>query len=647
MELHDWKDRFASRILGRGEDYYYDDAVRAMKWDGKRITATVSGTESYQVKIDVSNGVVGDMSCTCPYAADYNCKHMAAVLLAASEDDFPGENSNWTAQSEKAAGMSLEDAVQTLSDSDAKALLLRCAKADQNIADQILFKATGGVSQEQIRHWMKQIPAFSRQYSDRHGFIEYAQATPYTEAIAAFMDEKISLLLDADQPWEAFALTCKVCEEIKNVDIDDSNGGIGWLYWECTDHWREILPRMNPDQRHKMFDWIQKHYHHWNGYDDPFDEFLFGSSGEEAAFQEPEFLKRKLELLDKQIAAANEDSYHLQHCVMRRLDIMRQLSVSREETERFMQKYTHLPFMRQYLIKEAIEKERFDDAIDDFLFGSSAAAFQEPEFLRRKLELLDEQIATANEDSYHLQHCVMRRLDIMRQLSVSREETERFIQKYTHLPFMRQYLIKEAVEQERFDDAISLLRQSKKLDAKYTRYVGEYSDKLIEIFQKLNRTEELREELLFQLENVDQDDLKYVNLLKSLTPPEEWPELREELFSMRGVSWVDGELMEQEGMYQRLLAYVLQSRSLSRMEEFFETLKREYPDETRKFYVTSLRSKMRAASDRKAYAECAELLKKLSGIRGGQEAAAALADEWRKTYPRHRAMLDELKKHGF
>ena len=423
MELHDWKGRFASRILGRGKDYYYDDAIRAMKWDGKRITATVAGMESYKVEIDVSDGVVGDMSCTCPYADEYNCKHMAAVLFAASEDDFPGESGSQIAQSEKAAGMSLEDAVQALSDADARAFLLRCAKADRDIADQILFKATGGVNNDQVRQWIRQISNFTREYSDRHGFIDYEQASPYTEEIGAFMEEKIPLLLDADQPWEAFALTCKVCEEIGSVDIDDSDGGIGWLYSACTDHWREILPRMNPDQRHKMFDWIQKHYHHWNGYDDPFDEFLFGSSGEEAAFQEPEFLKRKL-------------------------------------------------------------------------------------------ELLDEQIATANEDSYHLQHCVMRRLDIMRQLSVSREETERFIQKYTHLPFMRQYLIKEAVEEERFDDAISLLRQSKKLDAKSPYYVSTYSEKLIEIFQKLNRTEELREELLFQLENVDQKDLKYVNLLK-------------------------------------------------------------------------------------------------------------------------------------
>ena len=89
MELGDWQHKFASRILERGENYYIDGAVQSMKWDGKKIAATVSGTETYKVKITVSDGVVGDMSCSCPYADVDNCKHMAAVLFAASEDDFP------------------------------------------------------------------------------------------------------------------------------------------------------------------------------------------------------------------------------------------------------------------------------------------------------------------------------------------------------------------------------------------------------------------------------------------------------------------------------------------------------------------------------------------------------------------------------
>ena len=41
MKLHDWKARFAPRILRRGEDYYADDAVDSLEWDGETVTATV------------------------------------------------------------------------------------------------------------------------------------------------------------------------------------------------------------------------------------------------------------------------------------------------------------------------------------------------------------------------------------------------------------------------------------------------------------------------------------------------------------------------------------------------------------------------------------------------------------------------------
>ena len=548
MELQEWRNQFASKILRRGENYYYDGAVRAMKWDGKTIAATVSGTETYKVKIAVSNGAVGEMSCTCPYADEDNCKHMAAVLFAASGNDFPGKDGEI-----KAPAMPLEEAVQSLSASDAKILLLRCAEKYPDIADQILVKATGGVNHEQVKQWLKQISGLSREYSDRYGYIEYGNASGYANEMVTLINEKVPLLLDAGQPMDAFALTCKACEEVSRVDIDDSNGETGWVCEECADRWRDMLPRMSLEQRHKMFDWLQAHYN--------------------------------------------------------RLDAA-------------------------------------DNSIDALLFGAEAA-FQEPEFLQRKLELLDAQIENAGESGYLLESCVMRRLDIMRQLSVSREETERFMQKHYNLPKVRRRLVEEALRDERFDDAIELLRQSKEMDAKYPGLVSEHSDKLIEIFQTLNRPKKLREELLYQMENVSQRDLQYVNLLKGLTSPEDWPALRDKLLSMPKLSWVSGKLMEQEGLYRRLLDDVLQSGSLLTLDKFFKTLAREYPDETRKFYVACLRSGMEQASNRNEYAERVKRLKKLEQIDGGKEAAAALADEWRKAYPRRRAMLDELKKRGF
>ena len=548
MELQEWRNKFASRILQRGENYYYDGAVRAMKWDGKTIAATVSGTETYKVKIAVANGAVGEMSCTCPYADEDNCKHMAAVLFAASDDDFPGEDDEI-----KAPAMPIEEAVQSLSASDAKILLLRGAEKHSDIADWILAKVTGGVNNEQVRQWLKQISGLSREYSDRYGYIEYDNASGYADEMVTLINEKVPLLLDAGQPMDAFALTCKACEEVSRVDIDDSNGETGQVCEECAERWREILPRMSLAQRHKMFDWMEAHYN--------------------------------------------------------RLDAA-------------------------------------DSSIDDFLFGAESP-FQEPEFLERKLEFLDGQIEKAGESGYRLESCVMRRLDVMRRLSASREETERFMEKHYNLPAVRRRLIEEALRDERFDDAIELLRQSKEMDAKYPGLVSEYSDKLIGIFQTLDRPKKLREELLYQMENVTQRDLGYVSLLKGMTPPEEWPELRDKLLSMPKLSWVSGELMEQEGLYRRLLDSVLQSGSLLTLDKFFKTLTREYPDETRKFYVACLRSGMERASNRNEYADCVKRLKKLEEIDGGKEAAAGLVAEWRTAYPRRRAMLDELKKRGF
>ena len=552
MELRKWQGKFASRILQRGENYYYDGAVRAMKWNGREITATVEGTEDYKVRITVSDGIVGRMSCTCLYAEEDNCKHMAAVLFEASGDDFPGENGEYERDSE----MPLEEAVQALSASDAKILLLRWARQYPDIAEQIRVKATGGVSKEQVRKWMEEVSKLTEEYSGRDHFIEYGEASAYTDEMVKLLSEKVELLLDAGMPADAFALTCKVCEEVSTVDIDDSDGGTGWVCLECAERWREILPHMSLAQQHQMFDWIQEHYDRWDAPHEAMDGFLFGDDKREAAFQKPEFL-------------------------------------------------------------------------------------------RRKLELLDESIARAGGSRYRLESYVTRRLDIMKQASVNREEMEAFIHEHYNLPLVRQRLIDEAVQQERFEDAIELLRRSKEMDAQYPGLVHDYSTQLIEIFQTLNRPQELRRELLYQMENVSQQNLQYVNLLKDSTPPENWPALREKLLSAPNLSRIHRELMEQEGLYRRLMDSVLQSKSLLTMDKFYKTLAREYPDETREFYISCLRTGMEQALNRNAYAEYIRYLPKLNGIRGGKEAAAALAEEWRKAYPRRRAMLDELKKRGF
>ena len=82
----DWKQNFNGTILKRGNEYYKQKQVHILYTSDSRYNAMVIGTSIYHVEIEVKNGEVVDMSCSCPYSEKgYYCKHMAAVMYAIEE----------------------------------------------------------------------------------------------------------------------------------------------------------------------------------------------------------------------------------------------------------------------------------------------------------------------------------------------------------------------------------------------------------------------------------------------------------------------------------------------------------------------------------------------------------------------------------
>ena len=94
MLKKNWKNLFRKTILDRGYGYYLEGAVEDISRDDDVISATVSGTELYEVEIFLNNDEVCDMDCDCPYAEDGNyCKHMAAVLYELEDTDITEKSS--------------------------------------------------------------------------------------------------------------------------------------------------------------------------------------------------------------------------------------------------------------------------------------------------------------------------------------------------------------------------------------------------------------------------------------------------------------------------------------------------------------------------------------------------------------------------
>jgi SNF2 family DNA or RNA helicase len=93
--MRTWRSLFTQTMLTRGKEYYRAGKAKKLSWEsdpekrgGDIYEATVRGSRNYHVVIKASAGVIREMSCTCPYAADGSrCKHEAAVLLAI-EDEY-------------------------------------------------------------------------------------------------------------------------------------------------------------------------------------------------------------------------------------------------------------------------------------------------------------------------------------------------------------------------------------------------------------------------------------------------------------------------------------------------------------------------------------------------------------------------------
>ncbi len=89
--MSNWTKLFPPTILKRGLEYYNAGRVRNLVKSGEHFSATVCGSDYYDVDITIKNREVEKVFCNCPYAEDNDyCKHVAATLYSI-EDKYGDE----------------------------------------------------------------------------------------------------------------------------------------------------------------------------------------------------------------------------------------------------------------------------------------------------------------------------------------------------------------------------------------------------------------------------------------------------------------------------------------------------------------------------------------------------------------------------
>ena len=90
VERGDIHDLCTDAVFERGEAYYREGRIRSRIRVGDTITATIKGSQSYDLTLSLSTSDF-EPSCSCPYDGRGICKHAVAVLLSLADEMPPDD----------------------------------------------------------------------------------------------------------------------------------------------------------------------------------------------------------------------------------------------------------------------------------------------------------------------------------------------------------------------------------------------------------------------------------------------------------------------------------------------------------------------------------------------------------------------------
>lgn len=315
-----------------------------------------------------------------------------------------------------------------------------------------------------------------------------------------------------------------------------------------------------------------------------------------------------------------------------------------------------LEFMES--LKELSEEPR-DYDYDEDLPKILEEEFTDPECMERRMEWLDEDIAEKEAGITELKPvnsklgCLITdKIELMGKIGYPRSETEAVIRKYWILPEVRSQYVASLIMEGRRLDAIQVLLESRQLDRGISRAVTDETLKLMDLYYNLDMTEEYKRELLYYLFDMDlpwgSSRLhEFAQKVKPLCSPDEWTEYRERMLQSERFSSIWFELMDDEGLYERLLDALLEKGDIQEINRYEGKLKSLFPEQLKMHYTDYVIRLAPKTSKRDEYAALMPYLKKIASYPGGQGIAEDIAAQWRRTYSRKPAFMDELKKAGF
>ncbi|MEV7724876.1 SWIM zinc finger family protein [Streptomyces sp. NPDC087917] len=241
------------RSFERGLGYL--SAVSAMEIGERSITATVVGTDAYEVELtEQAHGLTG--RCDCPYGQEGNfCKHCVAVGLTVLRraGSVPRQRAAAASRSRQLATW-----LESRSRDELLSLMKEHVAGDRDLRRRLeLRAAAAGDDFDAVRERI--LGLLDTQPFARYGYVEYADAHAYglqaAEAVSA-----LRTLTQTGRATEAVEVAQDAIEALARTyeEIDDSDGVIGNVATELAAAHLEACRISRPDPV-RTADWLVAH----------------------------------------------------------------------------------------------------------------------------------------------------------------------------------------------------------------------------------------------------------------------------------------------------------------------------------------------------------------------------------------------------
>jgi hypothetical protein len=256
LTLSTFEDSINPTILERGRTYFKGKAVTSLEEDTAGAwSATVEGSEDYEVEVVLSGENILSLNCDCPYDGGPVCKHKVAVLFA-----LRAQKGKPASASKKPATLDFEAILLKAELEELRTFIRFQNQQDCTFGDKFMLYFAEKDPRIDLREKYTKLVRKIIKSNSKRGYMDYDATHEFSDDIETVIQAAETAIL-RNKYHEALTIGQVLCDEVFPVmrECDDSAGHVGDVVSAGIDILSSCVDvELSADLQLQLFQYLEK-----------------------------------------------------------------------------------------------------------------------------------------------------------------------------------------------------------------------------------------------------------------------------------------------------------------------------------------------------------------------------------------------------